>query len=65
MTFLSPWLLLLLLPVIALAVAYVIAQRRRSRYAVRFATLPMLAKVAVIYGLGVVSPGWPDGWWDA
>lgn len=52
MTFLSPWWLLLLLPVIALAVAYVIAQRRRSRYAVRFATLPMLAKVAP------ASPGW-------
>ena len=26
---------------------------------------PLLAKVAVIYGLGVVSPGWADGWWDA
>ncbi|MGL5908608.1 MAG: VWA domain-containing protein, partial [Phycicoccus sp.] len=52
MTFLSPWWLLLLLPVLALAVLYVVAQRRRSRYAVRFAALPMLDKVAPS------SPGW-------
>lgn len=26
---------------------------------------PLLAKVAVIYGLEVVSPGWADGWWEA
>ncbi|MDO8105965.1 hypothetical protein Q6348_02010 [Isoptericola sp. b441] len=24
----------------------------------------MLARVAVIHGLNVVSPGRPDGWWD-
>ncbi|TWD81966.1 Ca-activated chloride channel family protein [Kribbella amoyensis] len=42
-----------LLPVAAaLVVAYVVAQRRRSRYAVRFATLPMLEKVAPR------RPGW-------
>lgn len=52
MTFLAPWWLLALLPVIALAVAYVVAQRRRSQYAVRFATLPMLASVAPR------GPGW-------
>lgn len=26
---------------------------------------PLLAKVAVIYGLEVVSPGWPDRWWES
>ncbi|MGL4178755.1 MAG: VWA domain-containing protein [Dermatophilaceae bacterium] len=52
MTFLSPWWLLLLVPVLALAVLYVVAQRRRSRYAVRFAALPMLDKVAPS------TPGW-------
>lgn len=26
---------------------------------------PLLARVAVIYGLGVVAPGRTDGWWDA
>lgn len=25
---------------------------------------PLLARVAVIYGLAVASPGRPDGWWD-
>ena len=25
----------------------------------------LLARVAVIYGLAVVSPGRPDGWWEA
>ena len=25
----------------------------------------LLARVAVIYGLDVVSPGWADGWWEA
>jgi predicted nucleic acid-binding protein len=25
----------------------------------------LLARVCVIYGLSVVSPGRPDGWWDA
>lgn len=42
MTLLSPVWLLLLVPVALLAVAYVVQQRRRSDYAVRFATLPML-----------------------
>ena len=45
------WLWLLLLAA-ALVVAYVVAQRRRSKYAVRFATLPMLEKVAPS------RPGW-------
>jgi Ca-activated chloride channel homolog len=45
LTFLTPWLLLALIPVAALALAYVLAQRRRKRYAVRFATLPMLDKL--------------------
>ncbi len=45
MTFTTPWLLLALVPVAALAVAYVLAQRRKQRYAVRFATLPMLDKL--------------------
>lgn len=45
MTFTTPWLLLALVPVAALAVAYVLVQRRRQRYAVRFATLPMLEKL--------------------
>jgi Ca-activated chloride channel family protein len=45
MTFTAPWLLLALVPVAALAIAYVLVQRRRQRYAVRFATLPMLDKL--------------------
>jgi Ca-activated chloride channel homolog len=45
LTFLTPWLLLALIPVAALALAYVLVQRRRKRYAVRFATLPMLDKL--------------------
>lgn len=48
----APLFLLLLLPVAALLVAYLLVQRRRSRYAVRFAALPMLARVAPR------SPGW-------
>ncbi len=52
MTFLSPWWLLLIVPVLALLVAYVVAQRRRQRYAVRFASLPMLDSVAPD------RPGW-------
>ena len=52
MSFLTPWWLLLLLPVVALAVAYVLHQRRRSRYAVRFASLPMLERLAPR------RPGW-------
>ncbi|SFF33316.1 VWA domain-containing protein [Curtobacterium sp. YR515] len=45
MTFTTPWLLLALIPVAALAIAYVLVQRRRQRYAVRFATLPMLDRL--------------------
>ncbi|MEU0093619.1 VWA domain-containing protein [Kribbella sp. NPDC006257] len=52
MRFEQPLWLWLLLVVAALVVAYLIAQRRRSRYAVRFATLPMLEKVAPN------RPGW-------
>ncbi len=52
MKFEQPLWLWLLLIVAALVVAYVFAQRRRSKYAVRFATLPMLEKVAP------TRPGW-------
>ncbi|GAB3991461.1 VWA domain-containing protein [Nocardioides marmoraquaticus] len=52
MRFASPWLLLLLLPVVALVVAYVLAQRRRQRHALRFAAMPMLSRVASR------GPGW-------
>lgn len=46
MNWLSPERLWLLAGVAALAVAYVIAQRRRSRYAVRFTNLKLLDRVA-------------------
>jgi Ca-activated chloride channel family protein len=52
MRFEQPLWLWLLALVAVLVVAYLIAQRRRSKYAVRFATLPMLEKVAP------VRPGW-------
>lgn len=52
MTFLSPQWLALLLVVAALAVTYLLFQRRRTQYAVRFATLPMLERVAP------TRPGW-------
>ncbi len=52
MTFLTPIWLLLLLPVAALAAAYVVVLRRRQRYAVRFASLPMLERVVPR------RPGW-------
>jgi Ca-activated chloride channel family protein len=52
MRFEQPLWLWLLLIAAALVVAYVVAQRRRSQYAVRFATLPMLEKVAP------KRPGW-------
>ena len=52
MTFLTPIWLLILLPVAALAFAYVLIQRRRQRYAVRFASLPMLERVVPR------RPGW-------
>jgi Ca-activated chloride channel family protein len=50
--FIAPGRLWLLLLVLALAAAYVVLQRRRSTYAVRFATLPLLASVAPR------RPGW-------
>lgn len=52
MDLLAPLWLLLLLPLLALAVTYVVLQRRRRRYAVRFASLPLLEKVAP------EQPGW-------
>jgi Ca-activated chloride channel homolog len=52
MTFREPMWLWLLVVAGALAAAYLVAQRRRSRYAVRFATLPMLERVAP------KRPGW-------
>jgi Ca-activated chloride channel family protein len=52
MTWLSPERLWLLAAVAVLAVAYVIAQRRRSRYAVRFTNLKLLDRVAP------KRPGW-------
>lgn len=45
MNFLTPLGLLALLPVPALIIGYLIMQRRRERYAVRFASLPMLDRV--------------------
>lgn len=51
-SFLSPWRLLLLLAVVALAVVYVVFQRRRSAYAVRFTNLELLESVAP------KRPGW-------
>jgi Ca-activated chloride channel family protein len=50
--FIAPARLWLLLPVAALAVGYVVLQRRHSAYAVRFAALPLLASVAPR------RPGW-------
>lgn len=52
MTLQSPWWLLLLVPVAAVAALYVLQQRRRARYAVRFAAAPMLARLLPL------SPGW-------
>jgi Ca-activated chloride channel homolog len=52
MTLLSPWWLLLILPVAVLAGVYVLQQRRRSQYAVRFASLPMLERLVPR------RPGW-------
>jgi Ca-activated chloride channel family protein len=52
MRFEQPLWLWLLVLVVALIAAYLVAQRRRSQYAVRFATLPMLEKVAP------KRPGW-------
>jgi Ca-activated chloride channel homolog len=52
MRFLAPGWLALLAAVAALIVAYVLVQRRRSRYAVRFAALPLLERVMPR------EPGW-------
>jgi len=52
LSFLSPWRLLLLIAVLALAVVYVLFQRRRSAYAVRFTNLDLLESVAP------KRPGW-------
>jgi Ca-activated chloride channel homolog len=52
MSFLSPVALWLLLPVAALAGAYVVLQQRRRHYAVRFTNLDLLASVAPR------RPGW-------
>lgn len=51
-TFLSPWRLLLLLIVVGLAVTYILFQKRRSKYAVRFTNLELLESVAPN------RPGW-------
>jgi Ca-activated chloride channel family protein len=52
MTFLSPWRLTLVVAPIALAVAYVLMQRLRHRYAVRFTSVDLLRSVAP------ERPGW-------
>ncbi len=52
LSFLAPWRLLLLLVVVALLITYVVFQRRRSAYAVRFTNLDLLASVAP------KRPGW-------
>ncbi|MFC6087504.1 VWA domain-containing protein [Sphaerisporangium aureirubrum] len=52
MTLLSPVWLWLLVPVLAIAVLYVVMYARRSRYAVRFTNLDLLDKVAP------EGPGW-------
>ncbi|GLW08650.1 UPF0353 protein [Microtetraspora sp. NBRC 13810] len=52
MTFISPGWLWLLVPVLAIAVVYVVMYLRRSRYAVRFTNLDLLDKVAP------KGPGW-------
>ncbi len=52
MTFLSPGRLWLLLAVAALVALYVLMQRRRTAYAVRFTTLPLLDRIAPR------RPGW-------
>ena len=51
-TFLSPWRLLALFAVLALAIVYIALQRRRSQYAVRFTNLELLSSVMP------KSPGW-------
>ncbi|WP_233489419.1 VWA domain-containing protein [Blastococcus sp. TF02-9] len=46
LSFEAPWRLLLLLAVAAVALAYVLVQRRRTAYAVRFADVDLLESVA-------------------
>ncbi len=46
MTFAQPLLLLTLLAIPAIAAAYLVVQRRKARYAVRFTNLDVLARVA-------------------
>ena len=52
LTLASPAWLLLLLPVAALVASYIVQAKRRSRYSVTFATLPMLERLTPI------KPGW-------
>lgn len=52
LSFLEPWRLLVLLAVAALVAGYVVQQRRRTAYAVRFTDLDLLASVAPR------TPGW-------
>jgi len=61
-TFLSPWRLLLLIVVGALGLAYVIFQKRRSKYAVRFTNLDLLESVAPNRPDGAVMSPPPSSW---
>ena len=46
MSFEDPWRLLILVAPLALLIAYVVAQRARRKYAVRFTSVDLLASVA-------------------